>query len=250
MVRQHLRQVAAVGAILWSVLPASAQQRTYKWIDGMCESTIRYDSRKVDRAAVESTAELLNSERTVPLVGFVETPADVAKIDPEAFARDCAATVARMRAHKLLPIEGIEAFRQLRLRELEDSCAFGTAYAKGYRDPSALRAYTPASPHCDRFIDALEGKADLTAAWRKQIADGCQDNASPAACRRRYEERGEKPDGDAWKRIYLIGFGWNNCALRHSAFSADDTSSRDSTLEKLSKSFRRSYKVKQVCEEP
>ena len=237
-------------ALVPSVTPAAALMKTHKWQDEICENTLRYDPQKIDEKALLGTIEVLGRESgAVPLLPFVDTPAAIAKIDPAAFATECAAQASRMRAHPLLPLDGLDAFRQERVRQIEDACAFGSAYARGYRDAAALRSYRPASPHCDAYIDALEGKTDLTALWRKRIAENCADNASPASCRQRYEAQGEKPDGEAWKRLYLTGFGWGNCATNHTGFN-EGAKRRDALWEKLSKAFRRAYKVRQVCDEP
>ena len=241
----------AVCALAMMADTASAQTKTRKWIDGMCESTVRYDSRKVDDKAMAGTIAVITAEEGgAPVLPFVSTPADIAKIDPEAFAKDCTGQGTKMRGHALLPVKDLETLRQERARNIDDSCALNTAYAKGYRDPSALRAYAPASPHCDVFIDALEGKSDLTAVWRKRIAERCADNVSPSACRQRYETAAAGPDGDAHKRLYLVGFGWGNCAIDHSAFNDKDIKRRDALMERVGKAFRKAYRVKEVCEQP
>lgn len=230
---------------------AEAQTKTRKWTDGMCETTVRYDSRKVDDKAMAGTIEVFKTEEGgAPILPFVSTPADIAKIDPEAFARECASLASRMRGHAVLPVEGLEALRQLRVKEIEDGCAFGSAYAKGYRDPSALRAYGSASPHCDVFIDALEGKTDLTTTWRKRVVEGCADNASPARCRQRYEATESEPDAEAHKRLYLVSFGWGNCATGHRGFDDADSKRRDELLDKVRKAFRKTYRAREVCEQP
>lgn len=238
-------------ALPLTAMPAAAQTKTHKWQDALCANTVRYDPRKVDQKALVSTAEILNSEQdVVPLPPFVGTLQDIAKNDPESFAKGCAAQAARMRALTLLPIDGIEAYRQERARQIDDACAFGTAHAKGYREPSALRAYAPASPHCDAFVDAMEGKTDLTAFWRKRVVENCANNASPAACRQRYETLGGGPDGEAQKRLYLVGFGWGNCATNHTAFNGESAKRGQAMREKVDKVFRRTYRVKQQCDEP
>lgn len=246
-----MRPLLAFALLLAAAQPAAAQMKTYKWEDNLCTNTVRYDPRKVDLKALEGTVEILDADRAhAPVLPFVETPADIAKIDLDAFSRTCAARAARLRALRLLPLEGIEEFRQERARQIDDACVFGLAYGRGYRDPSALRSYARASPHCDRFVDALEGKGDMTALWRKQIAEGCVNNASPAACRRRYEDRGNGRDGEAWKRHYLTSFGWNNCATEYTAFNGEGATRRNAMMEKLAKAFTRAHRVRQTCGEP
>lgn len=230
--------------------PSWAQTKTHKWVDGMCEFSVRYDSRKVDAAALAGTTKLLSSEDgAVPLPPFMSTPADIGKHDPAAFERDCRAQADRLRSAAILPVPGLAELRAERVRQADDSCVFGTAYMKGYRDATVLRTYAPAAPHCDAFVDALEGKADMDALFRKSLADGCKDNASPNACRQRYESQASGPDGDAVKRLYLTNFGWGNCATRYTAVNVGSdqlTAMREKTL----KVFRRTYRVKESCEQP
>lgn len=230
---------------------ATAQTKTRKWTDGMCESTVRYDPRKIDDKAMAGTIEVLKSEAGgAPVLPFVATSADIAKIDPATYVKECAAQAARMRGHALLPVKDLETLRQERARNIDDSCALNEAYAKGYRDPSALRDYRPAAPHCDRFIDALEGKSDLTVAFRKQVTDACANNASPSACRERHETAAAGADGDTYMRLYLVSFGWGNCAIRNAAFNDGDIKRRDALLESVGNAFRKAYRVKKICEEP
>ena len=136
------------------------------------------------------------------------------------------------------------------MRYVQDACAFGLALLRGYSDPKALRTYTPASPLCDRFVDALEGKSDLNSAWKRAVDEGCADNASPQRCRARYEAEAARPDGAAYKRLYLTIYGWNNCAHKSIAYNTDaGTTARKALQAKLSKAFARTYRAKFVCEE-
>ena len=134
--------------------------------------------------------------------------------------------------------------------QFDDACLLGGVKLRGYADPSVLRRYRRASPHCDAFVDALEGKTDLTALWRATIRKNCADNASPAACRQRNEVQGNGPDGETWKRIYLMGFGWGNCAVNHTTFNTEEGERSTAQRERLFKALVKTYRVKESCEEP
>lgn len=229
---------------------ANAQTRTFTWVDGMCDGTLRYDPKKLDVRALDATTKIVSSDATIPVAPHIVTPAEVAKIDIAAFDRECANELDRLR-QTTLPIEGIEEYRALRVRHVEDACAFGRALLRGYSDPKVLRTYTPASPLCDRYIDALEGKSDLDSAWRRAVDEGCATNASPKRCKARYEAEAARPDGEAHKRLYLTTFGWSNCAINSIAYNTDaGTTARKALQAKLSKAFTRTYRAKFVCETP
>lgn len=241
--------LGCLAAVLLSA-PADAQMKTFTWVDGMCNGTLRYDPRKLDVKALDATTTLLSSDAGIPVAPQIATPADVAKIDTAPFERECAGELDKLR-QATLPIDGIEDYRALRVRHVQDACAFGLALLRGYSDPKALRSYAPASPRCDRFVDALEGKSDVDAAWKRAVDEGCADNASPQRCKARYETEAAKQDGTAYKRLYLITFGWSNCAANSIAFNTDaGTKARQAMQAKLSKAFVRTYRAKFVCEQP
>ena len=230
--------------------PAKAQMKTFTWVDGMCDGTLRYDPKKLDVKALDATTKMLSSDAGIPVPPHIATPADVAKINTAPFERECAGERDKLR-QPTLPIDGIEEYRALRVRHVQDACAFGLALLRGYSEPKALRTYAPASPLCDRFVDALEGKSDFDTAWKRAVNEGCADNASPQRCKARYETEAARPDGAAYKRLYLTTYGWNNCATNTIAYNTDaGTAARQTMQTKLSKAFVRTYRAKFVCEEP
>ena len=241
--------LGCLAAVVLSV-PADAQTKTFTWVDGMCNGTLRYDPKKLDVKALDATTRMLSSDAGIPVPPHIATPAAVAKIDIAPFERECAGELDKLR-QTTLPIDGIEEYRALRVRHVQDACAFGFALLRGYSDPKALRTYTPASPLCDRFVDALEGKSDTNSAWKRAVDEDCADNASPQRCKARYEAEAAGPDGAAHKRLYLTVSGWNNCAINSIAYNTDaGTTARQAMQAKLSKAFVRTYRAKFVCEEP
>lgn len=247
--RPRFLLLGCLAAIVLSA-PANAQTKTFTWVDGMCNGTLRYDPKKLDVKALEATTKLLSSDAAFPVPPQIATPADVAKIDIARFERECAGELDKLR-QTTLPIDGIEEYRALRVRHVQDACAFGVALLRGYSDPKALRTYRPASLLCDRFVDALEGKSDLDSAWKRAVDEGCADNGSPQRCKARYQAEAARPDGAAHKRLYLTTFGWNNCAIKSIAYNTDaGTTARQVLQAKLSKAFGRTYRAKFVCETP
>jgi hypothetical protein len=240
--------VPAVLAITLA-LSAAASAATYRWEHELCRSTATFDPAKTDRAALIGTVKLLYDEPSYVPVTPMNTPEQVAKVDPARSKRECDAVVERRKALKLLPLPGAEAFRKILLDEVQDTCALEAATIASLKNPSALRDYKPAVQACGEFIDALEGKTDFERAWLKVVETTCRDNASVAACRERALADGRKPDGMLWKRLLVLNFGWNNCAILQMKLNALETQ-REDARKTLIAALKKQFKVKSVCERP
>jgi hypothetical protein len=221
-------------------LCGSARAAQVTWEDEACRNVLTYDARKTDTAAVRDTAKLVFQEEevrpTVPSAAMF-TPDDAAKIDVAKLEAECAENRRALAAMKLLPLPGAEDYRTALLDDAKDHCAMNVATARALRDPAALRAYTPAFPACAAYADALEGKTDFDKVWRETVEESCKQNASPKACRDRYAAEAARPDGTQWKRLAVLNFGWNNCAVGFMTINAlrDDRTTKRKALERLMK---------------
>ena len=87
---------------------------------------------------------------------------------------------------------------------------------RAIKGAAALRDYKPAtSRRAPQYIDALEGKTDLDRTWLTTIVEAsCQAQRvaggvpEPGTAR-----RDRKSDGAERKRLHVLNFGWNNCAV-------------------------------------
>ncbi len=236
-------------ALVFAAQAAVAAERTERWEDGLCRGALRFDPSRTDPDAVRDTVHLVKGEeaQSVPLPAHVAAPKDLAKARPGAFEAGCSAALGRVRSARLLPLEGLEAYRKARADQVEDACLFGEALLRGYADPSALRSYAPAAKACGRFVDALEGKSDIKAAWRELVATTCARNADPARCRRTRGEEAKGPDGPARMRLFVVGFGWNNCATGFAAFNGSARARVDALREAASKRVDAAFRVSEEC---
>jgi hypothetical protein len=117
---------------------------------------------------------------------------------------------------------------------------------RAHREPGALREYKPAAA-CSRYVDALEGKTDLAQTWRNTITESCRNNADPKACASRNLADGNGPNGTQWMRLYVLSYGWNNCAVPYLKVNTAKTEGARSALQQR---FKRLFKVKkQNCDE-
>ena len=147
---------------------------------------------------------------------------------------------------EFIALPGINDYRRALMDEIKDTCEFETAGIRGFREPSALRDYQPAAA-CSPFVDALEGKRDIMAAFRQTVSQHCS-GAEREECVERENARAQKDDGNDWVRLYLVKFGWNNCA---SEFTRRHEDSRKVELMRagLAEQFQQTFKItKNRCE--
>lgn len=244
------RAVHLAGLLFLLSSPAPAAEVAERWEDGLCRGTLRHDPSRTDAAAVRDTVRLVKGAeaQSVPLPRHVATPRDLAKVRPGAFEAECSAALGKVRSARLLPLQGMEALRQARAAQVEDACQFGEALVRGYADPSALRSYAPAAKACGRYVDALEGKADLAATWHGLVGETCARNADPARCRKDREAEAAAPDGADRMRLFVLGFGWNNCATKLASFNGAGQARVDALREAVSKRLDAAYRVTEECD--
>jgi hypothetical protein len=247
-----MRSIAlvATAALLFACEGVEAAKRTIAWEDEMCSNTLEFDDSKHDETALRNTIALLFGEPPVvaPSVAPVLAPDDVTKVDRESFDAACADALARAPKVRFVALPKLEAFWAARIDEIRDSCAFESAKMSAYREPSALRLYQPAAAACARFVDALEGKTDLGETWRTTIVESCRRNADPKACTSRNLTQGNGPRGPEWMRLYVLSFGWNNCAVRFLKVNVN-APGKEQTRMALQQQFERLFKIKKKhCE--
>jgi hypothetical protein len=237
---------AGAAVLLLAVYPQEAQsaRKRIELMSEPCYYMLTFDPKKADEARIRNTFELLvpPDEATSWLVSFsypVFSAGEIKTIDPESVARQCAESLGKLRSLELLRLAGVESQRGVAIAELEDSCGYHRLNAAGYRNPSVLRQYTPAA-QCFRFVDALEGKTDLTAMFDEIHRGRCEDNANPKLCRADLQ----KKRGNAEEmKVDVLNFGWNNCAL---GFTLRNTSKNAETKRKLGQAFLKTYKAREV----
>jgi hypothetical protein len=215
------------------------------WEDEIYNHTITYDATRVDEEALRNTVNLLfgRSEIRPPSTTvFPFTPQEAARADLAKLEAECTEIQRLGRTLKLLPLSGIEEYRAFLLDDAQDLCEKTAASIRGLKDPTALRDYKPALAAYSTYIDALEGRIDFDRMWSETVEAICQRNAQPSACKKwRYDEA-QKPDGAEWKRLLVMGFGWNNCAVRFIRVNALRPR-RAAMQAMLEKQFKNQFKI-------
>ncbi|MGJ4950769.1 hypothetical protein [Bradyrhizobium sp. HKCCYLS20291] len=249
--RSRTGWIACLGlaAVTLGGVGAEAAERTMSWESG-CRFTVRFDPAKQDETRLRNTVHLLFGPSDFDSPGTLPAfePKAVAALDPDKIDRTCKAALDAAARLEFIALPGIDDYRRARMAELKDSCDFDLAQTRGFKTPSALRDYQPAAA-CARFVDAIEGKTDLQQMFRQTVDKGCADNASPKACVARYVAESQKPDGQERMRIYLVNFGWTNCAINYNLRNTGEKK-MEAMRSALETQFRKMFKVKQdKCEE-
>jgi hypothetical protein len=213
----------------------------------MCNYVLTYDAAKVKKQQLEDTFQLLVMPQWAETFGVsVFAAKDIGAIKIEDVGQQCKASLDKVKALKLVQLDGIEDLRNTVLERIEDSCDFHKALSAGYRAPSALRAYGPAGS-CNRFVDALEGKTDVTMMFDSVVKNSCRDNVDEKAClSRQSKSRGNVAE----MKIEIQNYGWNNCAVAFMKINRDQE--RDEAARRtLADAFLKRFKGREVdCEEP
>jgi hypothetical protein len=216
--------------------------------DEACSNRVIYDAKKTDKTQLQGTIALIYDEQPFVSGNIYQTAADMARADIGALQRQCTGISEKRKTLKVLPLPGIEDYRAMLVEDIADSCELELASMRAMTDASALRDYKPAVAACSEHIDALEGRIDFEQAWTRTVASSCRDNADPAGCRRRYETEAKLPDGAVRKRLFMIGFGWNNCAVKFMRINSLEDK-RNAMRESLIREFKKRVKMTSKCQE-
>lgn len=240
-----LSNLSLVGFIICVMWGGPSRAAQIVWEDETCKNTIAYDTTRVDEEALGNTVNLLfrQSEIRPPSTTvFLFSPQEAARADLPILAAECAEIQRVGRTLRLLPLRGIEEYRAFLLDDAQDLCEKTATTIRGLKDPTALRDYKPALATCSTYIDALEGRIDLDRVWSETVEANCQRNAQPSECKKRHYDEAQKPDGSERKRLLVMGFGWNNCAVRFIRVNALRPR-RAAMQAMLEKQFKNQFKI-------
>jgi hypothetical protein len=232
--------LAVVLAISDSTLAA---ERTLWWEDDIsCPYSVSFDPAKQDEAQLRNTVNLLfgHSDFEAPVGDLPFDPQSIYKLDLDQLKRQCSNALDATNRAKFIPLKGVEDYRRAKIAEIKDACKFETVKIRGFRDLSALREYQPAAA-CLHFIDVLECNGDIMTVFRETLDQNCSRSISPASCVERELANSRKANGMEWVRLYLMTFGWNNCANKFTIRA--DPMKQDQMRAELQGLFRRRFKI-------
>jgi hypothetical protein len=224
-----------------------AAEKTLTWTDD-CRNTIKFNPAKYDEKSLTNTVKLLFGNpppfEINPSVHPppIEKPEDVAKLDLAGYEKACAELVGQLSDRTFIALPGIEELQSVVLDQTRDACRFGAVLIRAHKDPAALREYEPAAA-CSPFADALEGKTDIVRVWRQTVQTQCKNSSEPAKCVRTEFANERKSNAMAWIRLYVLHFGWNNCAIDYIKINTLDAKATRMRND-LEKRFKRLFTIK------
>jgi hypothetical protein len=216
--RDLARLVAATLAtiVLLGCDASYAVQRTIEWVDQLsCSRKIRFDPKKYDETRIKNTADFVLSgylhEFPIP-----QAYLKLGESGVDEFRNACTRHSQALQSLVLIDLPGLEAYRRLKLEQLQDWCDFGVVLIRGtFGDVAALRSFKTSALSCSRYLDAFEEEIDLRQIWRELITSECRDNYKPEACRAAFLAVEGQPDATERIKSDVLTYGWQSCSARY-----------------------------------
>lgn len=204
----------------------------------MCLFTGTYDDSRYSLAQLENTKQLVLGEGSFGFIGsdaVNQDPELMKAVKIEVFTQECRDTLKALETLDFVKQPIFLKLQAKRLDYLRQYCRLGEIANKGFHDGTALRQFK--APDCERFIPALEGKADLMKTWRDFSMGECGNNAEPEQCLAGVDQKKNAPNREEYARAELLAYGWWNCALRYIP-EMSDTQAEDEAFQKLFQSAK------------
>lgn len=235
--------------LLFSVLTVSAQVRTFKWSDELCDYSGTYNARKYTETQLKNTHRLL-SHGELRLDTFNATAwkyEDIAKMDVAALDLKYKSLIDELEHLEYVSTPFTDSVRQARIAETRQLYQLARTTMTAYTDPTALRRYKGADACKLKFGEPIiAGGESLITAWRKVNLESQTKNADPARLQRRWQQENASPDRFKFALIETMSFGWWNCANQEIKYADSSFSERED------KEFRKLFiRVRTLrCDEP
>lgn len=231
--------------ILFSLI-VSAQTKTFKWEQGLCEFEGSYDAGKYTEQQLRDTQKLLSSIGSLSL-DYDATPrnfAGVEKLSLTKLESEYRKTLNELQNLNLVKDEIWEELRQNKIKELNQLYMLSKVTVKGYKNPAALREFKKAEPCANFYAQPLIDSGEyLLTTWKKVNMDTRSRNGNPRRIEGIFNRQNASPDRFKYAQIEVMTFGWWNCANGMRYHLKHD--------EKYAKSFNKLFSnVKTICDEP
>jgi hypothetical protein len=227
----------------------SAQIRTFKWTDELCEYSGTYDSKKYNEVKLRNTHRLLlGHDLQLGSVGAtVWKYEDIAKQDPAAVELKYKDLIDELEHFEYVSTPFTDAVLASRLKETRQLYQLIHTTMAAYHDPSVIRNYKGAEACKLKYSEPIiAGGESLIAAWRKVNLDSQSKNASPSSLQKRWDEQNASPDRLKFALVETMSFGWWNCANHEIEYSSEEFGPR--AEKEFKKLFIRARTIR--CDEP
>lgn len=234
--------------ILFLTTFASAQTRTFRWNNELCEFSGTYDSKKYTEAQLRDTMKLFeHGDLSMGYNATVWKYEDIVKLDIPALDREYRQKNAAVKALNIVKTPYWENVRQAKLKEIEQVYRLSRVTMQAYTEPAALRDY-PRLPDCNaKYAESIiSGGDSLLKTWLEVNIQSRKNNADPATVKRTFDERNASPDRLKFALVETMSFGWWNCANAHIEYDVAASDGRHET------EFRKLFiRVREIgCDDP
>lgn len=231
------------------VSTSSAQIRTFKWTDELCEYSGTYDSKKYSEVKLRNTHRLLlGHELMLSSVGAtVWKYEDIAKLDPTEVETKYKDLIDELEHFEYVSTPFTDAVLAARLKETRQLYQLIRTTMSAYTDPTVIRKYQGADACKLNFGEPIiAGGESLIAAWKRVNLDSQSKNADPGRLQKRWDSENASPDRLKFALVETMSFGWWNCANQEIKYSSEEFGPRaDKEFKKL---FIRARTIQ--CDEP
>ncbi len=241
--------IVAAAVLAFSAAAVVGQTAAYRFQDVLCEYEGTYNTKKYTARQIDDTRKLLFSDdlRLSTFRATVWEYKDIAAIDITAFDNEYKAVKARIEALEVIKTPFITAFKNERLRELEQVYKLGRTTMQAYTEPAVLSQFSFAEKCVKEYAGPIAaGGESLVAAWRKVNLASQAKNGNPTRLQQRFDEQNASPDRLKFALVETMAFGWWNCANAEIAYARTDNS--EQMIKEFAKLFVKFRTVS--CDEP
>ena len=227
----------------------SAQNRTFKWSDELCEFEGTYDSKKYNEVKLRNTLKLLSHDgfRLDSTAATVWKFDEIAKLDAAKVESQYKDIVDELEHLEYVSTPYTNEIKRQKLVEVRQLYQLVRTTMAAYTDPTVIRNYKDAEACKLNFGDPIIAGGDrLSAAWRKVNLKSQSVNADPVGLQKRFDEQNASPDRLKFALVETMSFGWWNCA--NAEIKRSDVSMSDRPTREFKKLFIRVKTLQ--CDEP
>jgi hypothetical protein len=211
-----MKRIALLLVVLFLVsAEASAQMSKFTWEDEVCVFEGTYNARLYTKKQIENTYQLWYSQDfdMQTYDAAIYEIEDIGKLrTADSLDAEYARKSAALQKLEIVKVPFWTAFKQKKLKALEQDYKLARASVQAYQNPKALREVTFADACVQRFANPLiAGGDDLLRIWREVNIESRKNNASPEAVRKEYEAQMASADKFKYAQVEVITFGWWNC---------------------------------------
>lgn len=244
-----MRLITLLIVSLVFAVTASAQIKTFKWIDELCEYSGTYDSKKYSEVKLRNTQRLLigHDLQLGSLGATVWKYEDIAKLDPTSVETKYKALIDELEHFEYVPTPFTDAVLASKLHETRQLYQLIRTTMAAYNDPTVIRKFQGAEACKLNYGEPIiAGGETLIAAWKKVNLESQSNNGDPGRLQRRWDSENASPDRLKFALVETMSFGWWNCANREIKYTYEEFGERaDKEFKKL---FIRTRTIQ--CDEP